>query len=165
MYTEYKNPELRTFSMALYMIAGMSGLLQFFETTVILGTILLVISFFMVKAQRLTARETLYASHVEWTARTLSRGTFIFFPAALIISLYLIIKNTDFEPIKAALNSDDAGAMMDGIHRYMGKSIPYISHITTITMAPVIFWWVRRCVFGFIRAKNAEPIDYPDGFL
>ncbi|MCK5519461.1 MAG: hypothetical protein KAI61_08600, partial [Alphaproteobacteria bacterium] len=103
MYREEKHPELRTFSMMLYIISGISAIAQFFSVTVLPGLCFLVLAFFMVKAQRITAKDTIYASHAEWTARTLSIGTFVLFPLALCVAVYFLWKSTDIEALKATI--------------------------------------------------------------
>ena len=165
MYIDEKYPEQRTFSMALYMIAGTSAVLQLFSSTIILGLILLVLSFLMAKMQRVTARETTYSSHVEWTYNTLSTGTFVLFPISACIAIYFIFKNTDIAGVKDAMNSDDMDVLFTGAQNYISRATPYAKNISMITLTPPVLWWVRRCVAGFLRAKNSEPVDYPNALI
>jgi hypothetical protein len=165
---EERHPEQRSFTMGLYIVTALSALLQFYEITVIPGMLLMLIAFFMVKAQRVTAMNTIYASHVEWTRRTLSLGTFIIFPLFAVLAIYLVYKMTDITSLKSAFASNedgDLGAMANIIIGYAKQNEAKVNSITTGCITPPILWWVRRCFVGYMRAKRSEPVDYPDGII
>lgn len=164
---EEKHPEQRTFSMALYIITAFCGLSQFFMSTLLLGLILLVLCFFMTKAQRATAQNTIYASHVEWTRRTLSVGTFWLCPIALGFACYFVWKSVDFIEMRRQLDATngDLGDTINLMKAYVTNNVAKVERIADYCMAPVIFWWLRRCLHGFLKAKRSEPIFYPEGLL
>lgn len=164
---EEKHPEQRTFSMALYIIVGFCGIMQYFMSTVLFGTILLLICFFMVRAQKATAQNTIYITHVEWTRRTLSIGTFYLFPIALAFACYFISKTIDFAAIRQQLDGTDGeiGGTITLMKGYITENAERVEHISTLCITPVILWWLRRCVYGFMKAKSSEPIFYPQGLL
>ncbi|MFH1158182.1 MAG: hypothetical protein V1721_04770 [Pseudomonadota bacterium] len=155
--------------MMLYIISAISAIAQFFPATVLPGLFFLVIAFFMTKAQRMTAKDTIYASHVEWTARTLSIGTFILFPLAMGIAVYFLWKSTDIEALKATIvvkaDDDDPSALMNFITGYIEGNIPRVADVTMKSLALPILWWVRRCWVGFRYAKESLPIDYPESLI
>jgi len=161
LYPVEKHPELRTFSMMLYIITAMSAILQFFTTTLIVGLLFLVIAWLMVRAQKITAKGTAYASHVEWISRTISIGTFVLFPAAFAIAGYLVWKRIDMAELQGLMKEEDPNALINAVRGYMKIHMPEISRIVTITTLPPLLWWLRRCWAGYARAKNSEPIDYP----
>jgi len=167
MYYPEQNPrpELRAFAIAVYTVSGLSAVLQLYASTVILGVILLLFAWFMNKAQRITAAGTLYASHAEWAARTLSRGTFFVFPAAFVVGAWLVWENTDMQSLKTVLNSDDMDVAMNGLQAYISKSMPIIARTSVLAMIPAVLWWVRRCVSGILKAHKGLPVDYPDSWI
>ena len=162
---EEKHPELRAFCMVLYVITALSAVLQVFESTLMVGLLFLVVAYMMVGAQKMTARKTIYQSHIEYVAKTLSMGMGVIFPIAMVLAIYLIWKNTDISAIKAAIDSDDPDSMMSIVNRYVTGGMQIAQDIILKTMALPVFWWVRRCLVGFLRAKNSEPVDYPDSWI
>jgi hypothetical protein len=167
---EEKHPEQRAFSKALYVIAAFGAIAQYAESfgMVIAGCIILGIAGFMVKAQRMTAQGTIYASHVEWISRTLTIGSRYLFPLSLAIALWLVYTMTDVDALRkviAASNSDDLGTLSGLVRQYIEQNEQKIDMITTWSITPPIFWWVRRCWFGLMRAEKSEPIDYPDSLF
>lgn len=167
---EERNPEQRLFSMALYMIAAFAGGLQCFNSlpVVVLGTLLVSMCFFMVKAQKLTAMNTLYSTHVEWTHRTLSIGSFFLFPLSFAVALYFVYTSTDLLAFKKSLDASsegDIGDVIGIVKNYIAKNEEKVEAITSYSLLPAVIWWVRRCAYGFWRAKNAEPINFPQGIL
>ena len=109
--SEEKHPEQRVFTMAIYVIASFGAVVQYAESfgMVAAGCIILGITGFMVKAQRMTAKDTIYASHVEWIARTMSIGSKFLFPLSIVVMLYLVYEGTDVASLRHALaaSSDD----------------------------------------------------------
>lgn len=167
---EEHHPEQRTFSMALYMISTFAAILQYFNSipVILLGAMLVTLCFFMAKAQGVTARETIYSTHVEWTRRTLSIGSFFLFPISLIAAFYFIYTTTDINALKNSLDASTEGDLGDTIilvKNYVAANMEKVEKITSISLAPPILWWVRRCIYGFMKAQKSEPIDYPEGFL
>ncbi len=167
---EEKNPEQRIFSMWLYVISILGAIAQYAESwqMVILGCIIVGLAGFMVKAQRLTAQNTIYVSHVEWISRTLTIGSRYLFPLSLILTMYLVYTLTDIDSLKkiiASSNTDDLDVLWNLIKQYTDKNAPRIDRITTWCITPPIFWWVRRCWYGLMRADKSEPIDYPDSLF
>lgn len=169
MYREEKHPELRAFSMMIYIISGISAIAQFFSITVLPGLCFLVLAFFMVKAQRITAKNTIYASHVEWTARTLSIGTFVLFPLALCVAVYFLWKSTDIEALKATIvvkaDDNDPSSLINFITEYIKGNTQRVADVTTKSLALPVLWWVRRCWVGYRCAKESLPIDYPESLI
>ena len=167
---EEKHPEQRVFSMALYVVSALGAIVQYAESfaMVVAGCIILGLAGFMVKAQRLTAKNTIYASHVEWMARTISIGSTFLFPLSIAVTFYLVYTLTDVESFRkaiAAADSDDFGVLSGLVKNYVAKNMDKIDSITTWSITPPIFWWVRRCWFGLMRADKHEPIDYPDSLI
>ena len=165
---EEHHPEHRIFAMVLYVVASLSAVFQFFPPTIILGLILLVLANFMNKVFKATAKETIYITHAEWIGRTLYVGTFFLFPLSLAAAAYLIWTTTDVSSFKATIaksDADDPSVAMSIINSYMVRDMPAVAHICTVTLAPPVFWWVRRCLVGYRRAQESEPIDYPEGLL
>lgn len=160
-----RHPELRSFCMAIYIVAGLGGILQFVDGALVMSLILLAISWFMVKAQRMAAMGTIYASHVEWTAYTMSRGLTILFPLALIVAGYIVWKGIDLTAFKNSLQNDEDGKIMEISLQFVMSQKEKILRITDICSIPPTLWWVRRCWFGFMRAKEETPIDYPDSWI
>lgn len=160
-----KHPELRSFCMAIYIIAGFGGAIQFIDGALFLSIILLALAWFMIKAQRMAAMGTMYASHVEWTAYTMSRGLFFLFPLALVIAGYFIWKGMDVATFKTALNNDADGKFLEITYNFVNAHKDRMMYITNICAAPPTLWWVWRCWFGFMRAKAELPIDYPDSWI
>jgi uncharacterized membrane protein len=166
---EEKHPEQRAFSMALYVVSAMGAIAQYAASIgmVVAGVIILMLAGFMVKMQRLTARGTIYASHVEWMARTLSIGCKFLFPIAIFVALYLVYKWTDVATLQHSLAAagDDTDATINLVKAYIASNEDKINRITTWSLTPPILWWVRRCWHGLVRADKSEPIDYPDSLL
>ena len=167
---EEKNPEQRAFTMALYIIAAFGAIVQYTESLSmnIAGFIILAIAGFMLKAQRLTARDTIYASHVEWMARTISIGSYFLFPVAIAAILYFVYTLTDIVSLKktfAASGGQDLNAMLSLTKTYIANNGEKINRIINLSITPPIFWWVNRCWYGFKRAAKSEPIDYPESFI
>lgn len=165
-----KNPEQRIFTMALYVIASLAAILQYAASVsmVVTGCIMIMLTGFMVKMQRVTAKGTIYESHVEWTARTLSIGSKFLFPGAIIVALYLIYTGTDIAGLKAKLdaaNESDAGNGGSVLQLWIAQNWDAIDSIITWCLSVPIFWWVRRCWVGLMKADKHEPIDYPEGIL
>jgi hypothetical protein len=168
---EEKHPEQRVFTMALYVVMALAAIAQYSASygMVIAGVIILILAGFMIKMQRLTARETIYASHVEWTANTMSIGCKFLFPIAAVVSLYLVYKGTDIESLRRSVTTADSegdlGAMVSIVKTWAAQNEPKVRSITTWCLTPPIFWWVRRCWHGLVRADKSEPIDYPDSIF
>jgi len=165
-----KNPEERLFSMVLYIVAAIGAIAQYAESLGmnIAGCIVLAIAGFMVKMQRLTAADTIYASHVQWMSRTMSIGSRFLFPLAIAVMLYLIHAWTNIEAVKKAFEASenkDFGVIMNVVRGYITDNEHKIDLIITGSITPPIVWWVRRCWYGFARANKSEPIDYPDSFF
>ena len=167
---EERHPEQRGMSMAIYVIAALGAIVQYAESIgmVVAGCIILALAGFMLKAQRMTAKGTIYASHVEWTARTMSIGSYFLFPISIAVAFYLIYQWTDIEALRkavAASDSDDTETLINLVKAYIANNKEKIDRITTWSITPPIFWWVRRCWYGLRRADKSEPIDYPDGIF
>lgn len=168
--SEEKHPEQRIFTMFLYIVSLFDVVMQYAQTITILviGCMITGAVGFMIKAQRLTAKDTIYASHVEWIARTISIGSKFLFPIAIIIALYLIYDTTGVEAVRKSLanpNSDDPGAPYIILKNYMDANEDKVNHIINWSITPPIFWWARRCWTGLMRADKHEPIDFPDSFF
>ena len=163
-----KHPEQRAFTMALYVVSSLGAIVQYAESfgMVVAGCIILGIAGCMVRMQRLTARGTIYASHVEWMARTMKIGSMFLFPLSIVVMLYLVYEWTDIETLKNGLAAtDDSAAQSNLVRAYITANMDKIDRITTWAITPPIFWWVRRCWYGLVRADRSEPVDYPDSIL
>ncbi len=165
-----EHPEQRTFSRLLYIIAAMGALAQYAESfgMVVAGCIILSISGFMVRALRVTARGTIYASHAEWLTRTFQIGSVFLFPGSIIVALYFVFKMTDaaaFIHVLANADTDDMGLLTDLVKNYITENAQKIDLIVTWSITPPIIWWVRRCWFGLWKAEKSEPIDFPGGIF
>jgi hypothetical protein len=166
---EEKHPEQRIFSQFIYVVSAMGAISQYAESIgmVVAGCLILGLAGFMVKAQRATAHNTIYASHVEWAARTMYIGTFFLFPISIAAMLYFVYTWTDIAGLKQTLlgSSEDLSAQAGIVKEYIVQNEAKINRITTWCISPPIFWWVRRCWYGIMRADKSEPIDYPDGIF
>src|SRR4051812_18740887 len=110
---EEKHPEQRAFSKALYVIAAFGAIAQYAESfgMVIAGCVILGITGFMIKAQRMTAQGTIYASHVEWISKTLTIGSRYLFPLSLVVALWCVYTMTDIDSLRKALAASDSADM------------------------------------------------------
>ncbi|MBI3441598.1 MAG: hypothetical protein HY052_07340 [Proteobacteria bacterium] len=165
MSAEEKNPHLRSACMALYIVTGAGGVLQFFDGLLLVSLVILGIAWFMAKAQRIAARGTIYASHAEWAARTMSIGGTVLFPIALLIGCFIIWHSVDIDALKTSIQNDEADNLGAVVQGFLTSNMEKISHITDIASLPPTFWWVRRCWVGLLRAKQKIPIDYPHSWL
>ena len=168
--SEEKHPEQRAFSMILYVFAILGAISQYAESVGmnIAGIAILGCVGFMLKAQKVTAQDTIYSTHVRWTARTISIATYIFFPISAILILFLVYEYTDLESPRRALeaaDSTDSVAIVGVVKEYVSHNESRISSIITCSITPPILWWIRRCWYGFVRAKRSEPIDFPDSIF
>ncbi|MBU6475390.1 MAG: hypothetical protein KGL10_07485 [Alphaproteobacteria bacterium] len=155
--------------MWLYAIAALGALAQYAMSWQLVIAGCLVVSFcgFMIKAQRITARDTIYASHVEWTANTLRIGGYYLLPLSLLLTMYLVDRYTNINGLfnLMASSNGDLSTQVNTVQSFMNDNSQRIDFITTLCITPPIFWWVWRCWFGLWRAQNSEPIDFPDAFF
>lgn len=165
---EEKHPEQRAFSMVIYIFAGLGALVQYAESLAmnIAGFAFLALVGFMVKAQKLTAKDTIYASHVAWVERTISIATNFLFPISVAFILYFIFKWTDIRDTALAnTNGKNTEIMIGIVKSYIDRNQSKINTIVSWSITPPIIWWLRRCWYGFQRAKKSEPIDFPDSLI
>jgi hypothetical protein len=167
---EEKHPEQRIFSMALYVISALGAIAQYAESIFmnITGCVILLAVGFMLKAQKLTAEGTIYVSHVRWISRTMSIASYFLFPVSFIVILYLTFQWTDMHTIRASLQSaenHDMDAINAAVQNYIAHNQGTIDKIFICSITPPILWWVRRCWYGYQRAKRSEPIDFPDSIF
>ncbi len=145
---------LRNVSMALYGTYTLSVLMQFFEQTMTLGLLLMVIAYIINRDRRKTAKDTPYESHLQWMSRTFWIGTGVVMPLAIIIATVLILTFTDVSSVATS----DPDALMSGITSYIYGNMSKIMMLTSISMIPTAVWWLRRCWIGFDLARSEEPI-------
>jgi len=167
---EEKHPEQRIFSMVLYVISAVGALAQYAESIFmnVTGCLVLLAVGFMIKAQKLTADGTIYLSHVRWISRTMSIASYFLFPVSFGVILYLTFQYTDIGRIKGELQSQenhDMAAISAAVQNYVAHYQTTIDRIFICSITPPIVWWVRRCWYGYQRAKRSEPIDFPDSIF
>lgn len=145
----------------VYGIYAASAVLQFFETTLVLGLLFLVVAYILniSKKEKLAAVGTPFESHLHWARRTFWLGTGVIVPAAMVVAFILILNFTDVSGLRAAMNNSDPDIMMQGVQGYMGKGMDKASSITTIAMIPTAIWWVWRCWTGYVLAKAGKPVE------
>jgi len=156
--------------MALYIITTLGALAQYAETLGmnIAGCIILMFAALMLKAQRLTAQGTIYSSHVAWMSRTMSIASYFLFPISIAVILYCVFKYTDLQAPRRALEASGGkymAVMLVIVINYIAHNESTIDSIVTWSLTPPILWWVRRCWYGYMRAKQSEPIDFPDSII
>ena len=85
-----KPADLKKLCLTLYGIYAASAVLQFFEETLLLGLLALVIAYILGASKNEDAKGTPYASHLRWMSRTFWIGTAVVVPAAIVIATALI---------------------------------------------------------------------------
>ena len=143
----------------LYIAYAASSVLQFSELTLLAGLIILIAAYIMCEIKKWDAKDTPYASHMRWMSRTFWIGTGVIMPIAVVIATVLILKLTNISSITSAMKGDDPEAIMTGIQIYMEQNMKKVGLITTLTMAPTVIWWLRRCWVGYKLAKDGKPVE------
>ena len=167
---EERHAEQRIFSMIIYILAAVGAVAQYAETLAmnVAGFVILALTGFMLKAQRLTAQGTVYASHVIWVQRTMSIATNFLLPVSIAVILYLVYKETDIRAVKSSFEAGESRNLAEKIslvRSYIARNEAKIDPIVTWSITPPILWWVNRCWYGYRRAKKSEPIDFPDSLF
>ncbi len=164
-YHEEEHPNQRTLCMALYMITAAGGISQMFNEAIVTCIVLMVIVWFILKIQQTAAKGTIYASHAEWIARTISIAGTVLFPIALIVAAFILWRTLDIATLKKNLADENPEIAMHAVQNFMDANSDRILHVSDRACLPPTIWWVWRCVTGFWRAKNSVAIDYPRSWV
>lgn len=148
--------KLKNFLVTIYGAYAVSAMMQFFESTLMLGLFLLTVAYILLVCRRGVAG-SLYESHRRWLNRTLWIGSLIAAVAA-IVSAWLVWTFTDISALTQSVKSGDPGAVMNAVNAYMDDNATRISLLTLITSVPTAAWWLRRCWAGYILLKAEQPV-------
>jgi uncharacterized membrane protein len=151
--------DLKKLCMVTYGLYGISAVLQFFEATLLPGLLALVIAYILMRSKREEAKDTPYASHLQWMNRTFWIGTGVIVPVAVIIATVLVLTFTDITAVVTAMNGDNPDAMMGNIQGYIADNMKKVNMIVSFTLVPTVVWWMRRCWTGYALAKEGSPVE------
>lgn len=168
MTEDAKPADLRNFCIMLYGIYAVSIVLGGMGPTVLivlLGLLLVIIAYILMRSKREAAKDTPFASHLRWMNRTFWIGTGIIFPMALIISSFLIWTFTDLASVTDSLMQGDPDAMMGTIQSYVENSQTKAFMIGIVTMLPAVIWWLHRCWIGYTLARDGKPVENVTSWL
>ena len=157
--TDTPDSHLRKLCMTLYATYAASAILQFFEQTLILGLLALIIAYILSSTKKKAAKNTIYATHLRWMNRTFWIGTGIIVPVAMIIASFLIWQFTNVETLAGLFTGEDTDTLMNNLQGYIQENMTKISVITFITMIPTVLWWLRRCWIGYSLAEAGKPVE------
>jgi uncharacterized membrane protein len=156
---------LRKYCMVLYGLYGLSAMLQFSQSTLLISALILMLAYAMTTRRKKAAKDTPFASHLRWMLRTFWIGTSIIFPLAIIIATVLVLTFTDLIPVMAAAAIGNPEAQMNAMQGYMLENMGEISLITMPFMLLSALWWLRRLWVGYVLARNGKPVENVTSWL
>jgi uncharacterized membrane protein len=162
---ESNTKDLKQICVFIYGTYAASVLLQLHEATMTLGIIATMIAVGLTYLQKKPAMGTIYQSHVHFMIRTFWIGTGVYFPIALAVATALIFSFTNMDTLRTAFSSGDPTASMTAIDHYMTANYGRISVITTLSLLPVILWWLMRCWNGYKTLKEGKTVSHPLSWL
>lgn len=142
--------------LTIYAIYVVSSLLQFFNETVLVGLLALVIGYILNHSKKLKeeVKNTPYDSHLRWMSRTFWIGTAVLTPLAMILAGFIVWNFTDLPSIITTMESNPEAAM-----GAITKDATKASRIADACMIPAVIWWIRRCWRGYELARAEMPVD------
>lgn len=160
-----KNTGLHNICLFIYVSFMAGGVMQFAESTLLAGLVLLIVGYFVLALREKAATGTLYESHLRWLNRTFWIGSAVIVPIATIAGFLLILNNTDMSALMAAQESGDPEMIASSISAYIEQNGKTVSLITLATGLPTGFWWLRRCWAGFSRLQKGLPVEKVTSWL
>lgn len=151
----------------IYALYALSSILQFHEITLIPGLLTIIVAFILntSKTTNNEAKGTIFESHLQWAKRTFWIGTLVLLPVALTISAGLILAFTSISSVATANNANNYEALMSDIYSFLNKEIGTIMLFSLVTMAPLLFWWIRRCWVGYKTLQEDKPVENVTSWL
>jgi len=157
---------LRKYCMVLYGLYGLSAMLQFSQSTLLISALILMLAYAMTARRKKAAKDTPFASHLRWMLRTFWIGTGVIVPATMIVAAFIILQFTDIIPVMAAsMDGDSQADMMNAVQAYRDGHAAKLSFMMIAAMIPATVWWLRRCWIGYALAKKDKPVENVTSWL
>jgi uncharacterized membrane protein len=152
--------DLRRYCIILYGLYALSALLQFSESTLTISGLILILAYFMTTCRKKASQDTPFASHLHWLLRTFWIGTALLAPVSVIAGTFIVLHFTDAIPTMAAyMDSDSTVDTAGAIQNYMTEHGEKVSFVMIAAMIPATIWWLRRCLIGYVLAKDGRPVE------
>lgn len=159
-----ENKGLYHLCMGLYIVYGLSCVMQFSPVAILVATGTLMAALIVAHIGRSKARDTIYETHFQWLVRTFWIGGAVYMPVMTVVAAIIIFSEIDRTAVRAAVEQgEESIEVLVQILLRENKSV--FSMVYFSLFIPFTGWWIYRCVAGVRRLLKGEAVPDPERWI